>query len=84
MNPAKLGKMANEIAAFFDPAPTGRAGDLSEQAVAMDGFVGHLQRFWDPRMRRELIAWVDGGGGEELSALVKQAITERRSDIAPR
>ena len=75
MNPAKLGKMANEIAAFFDADP--------DRAVAMEGFVGHLRRFWDPRMRRELLAWVDQGGGEGLLALVREAIQQRRSEILP-
>jgi formate dehydrogenase subunit delta len=75
MNAEKLGKMANEIAAFFDADP--------DRTVAMDGFVGHLKRFWDPRMRRELIAWVDGGGGTELLALVRDAIAQRREQIMP-
>ncbi len=75
MNPAKLGKMANEIAAFFDADP--------DRVVAMEGFVGHLRRFWDPRMRRELLAWVDQGGGEGLLALVREAIQQRRSEILP-
>ena len=75
MNVEKLGKMANEIAAFF-------AGE-EDPGVALEGFCAHLRKFWDPRMRRELIAWVDGGGGEMLSALVRRGLSEGRGKILP-
>lgn len=75
MNTAKLAKMANEIAAFFDADP--------DRNAALDGFAGHLRRFWDPRMRKEILAWVDGGGGQELLPLVRQAFVERREQILP-
>jgi formate dehydrogenase subunit delta len=75
MNPTKLAKMANEIAAFFDADP--------DRTAALDGFAGHLRRFWEPRMRKELAAWVDGGGDGELLPLVRQAFAERRAQIVP-
>jgi formate dehydrogenase subunit delta len=75
MNPAKLTKMANEIAAFFDADP--------DRVAALDGFAGHLRRFWEPRMRKELVALVDGGGGGDLLPLVRQAFVERRGQILP-
>ena len=46
--------MANDIAAFFDSEP--------DKAVAAEGVRFHMTRFWDPRMRREIIAHVQGGG----------------------
>jgi formate dehydrogenase subunit delta len=46
--------MANDIAAFFDAE--------SDQAGAAEGVRYHIVRFWDPRMRRAIIAHVAGGG----------------------
>ncbi len=75
MNVEKLAKMANDIGAYFDADP--------DRAAAMDGVAGHLQRFWDPRMRRELLAWVDEGGGEGLLPLVRDVLSERREQLLP-
>ena len=54
MDVQRLVAMANDIAAFFDSE--------QDKAVAADGVRVHLQRFWEPRMRRELIAHVEKGG----------------------
>ncbi len=75
MKVEKLAFMANQIAAFFEADP--------DREVALDGFSGHLRRFWDPRMRKELLAWVDAGGGESLAPLVREALSLRRSQILP-
>jgi formate dehydrogenase subunit delta len=45
--------MANDIAAFFD----GESPD-----TAADSVRSHLVKFWEPRMRREIIAHVEAGG----------------------
>jgi formate dehydrogenase subunit delta len=42
-----LVRMANQIAAFFEPYP-------EEEAIA--GVTEHLRKFWDPSMRTALIA----------------------------
>ncbi len=52
---AHLVEMANDIAAFFSGA--GHA-----PAAAADGVADHLRKFWDPRMRRKLIAYGHQGG----------------------
>ncbi|HYJ41467.1 MAG TPA: formate dehydrogenase subunit delta [Steroidobacteraceae bacterium] len=54
MNSERLVAMANDIAAFFDAEP--------DKAVAAEGVRFHMTRFWDPRMRREIIAHVQVGG----------------------
>ena len=54
MDSGRLVAMANDIAAFFDAEP--------DKAVAAEGVRFHLTRFWDPRMRREILAHVEGGG----------------------
>jgi len=71
----KLVKMANEIAAFFHAEP--------DHAVAIEGVAGHIQRFWDPRMRRELLHWVDEHDGEGLTALAAAAIRANRERLLP-
>jgi formate dehydrogenase subunit delta len=65
MDIGRLVAMANDIAAFFDSEP--------DKAVAAEGVRFHLTRFWDPRMRREIIAHVQGGGAG-LSTTAKSAV----------
>ncbi len=47
MNGAKLVKMSNDFATFFAAEPVRRD--------ALAGIAGHLQKFWDPRMRRQIL-----------------------------
>lgn len=61
----RLVSMANDIAAFFQGAA---AAEEAAESVA-----NHLRRFWDPRMRRELIAH-GRAGGAGLSELARQAV----------
>lgn len=57
-------RMANDIAAAFGHLPDEQAAE----AVA-----GHIQRFWDPRMRARLAEFVDGGA-EGLSPVIVAAL----------
>lgn len=66
MDIRKLVKMANDIGTFFDADP--------DRAAAAEGVVNHLARFWEPRMRRELLAHVEKTGGEDLRPLVREAL----------
>lgn len=54
-------KMANEIAAFFE----GEGGELD----APEQMATHLRKFWEPRMRREIVAYyqTDGSGLDEVA-----------------
>jgi formate dehydrogenase subunit delta len=72
----RLIKMANEIGAFFESEP--------DRTVAMEGIAGHIKRFWDPRMRRELLSWVDEHAGEGLKELVLAALRGNRDKLLPR
>lgn len=56
--------MANQIAAFFASYP-------KEEAVA--GVADHLQKFWEPRMRRQITEYV-AGGGSGLNDLAIEAV----------
>jgi len=71
MHPESLVKMANQIGAFFEAMP-----DRSE---ALDGIAQHIKRFWDPRMRRALLAHIDDGGESGLSDAVLEAIRRNRA-----
>lgn len=50
----QLVTMANDIAAFFDSASD--AGEASQSVAA------HLRRYWDPRMRKQIVQYVTAGG----------------------
>ncbi len=73
MDAHKLVKMANGIAAFFESEP--------DRTVALEGIAGHLRRFWDPRMRRDLLRWQDEHAGEGLRDSVRDAIAAHRDQL---
>lgn len=75
MDGAKLVRMANDIAAFFAAEP--------EPAVALDGIAGHIKKFWEPRMRRELLAALDAGGAG-MAPAVAAALRTHRQLLEPR
>ena len=68
MDSAELIRMANQMADYFSAYG-------HDEAVA--GIADHIQKFWDPRMRRGLLDHVNGGAAEldplvvEASALLK-------------
>ena len=48
--------MANDIGHFFNAE--------ADKNVAAQGVAYHIKRYWDPRMRREIIAhYREGGAG---------------------
>ena len=65
MDVERLVAMANDIAAFFDSE--------ADKAVAAEGVRFHITRFWEPRMRREIVAHLQGGGAG-LTATAKSAV----------
>ena len=69
MNVDRLVRMANDIGNFFKSEP--------DHSIAVDSVASHLKRFWDPRMRKEIVAYVDGGGAE-LMELVREAVLKLR------
>jgi formate dehydrogenase subunit delta len=65
MRVERLVAMANDIGAFFGADPN--------KGEAAQNIANHLTRFWDPRMRREIIAhYREGGAG--LDNIVRSAI----------
>ena len=61
-------EMANDIGAYF-------ISDKNHER-ARDGVRNHIERFWDPRMRRKLIEHWQRADGEGLSPLVAEAVRE--------
>lgn len=61
--------MANQIATFFQSQPSD---------VAKRGFADHINKFWDPRMRDQLLQLI-ADGHPDLNPLA----TEARQDIRP-
>lgn len=60
----RLVMMANQIGKFFGPQ---RSGD------AVAGIADHLEKYWDPRMKQNIVAhWRAGGAG--LDGPVREAV----------
>jgi formate dehydrogenase subunit delta len=70
-----LKKLANNIGAFFDAEP--------DRQKAEQGVANHLRSFWEPRMRREILAYLDEKNGEGLSEIVLAALRSYRKELTP-
>jgi len=66
MSPDKLAYMANQIGRFFAHQP---------HAKAVEAIADHLKKFWDPRMRGEIIASLDS---VELDPSTREAVERLR------
>ena len=66
MDIQQLIKMANNIASFFEAEP--------DAAKGAKGVADHLKNFWDPRMRRQILHYVDEQGGTGLKGIVLEAL----------
>ena len=68
---AHLVRGANRIAAFFEAMP--------DPAEARAGVAAHLQRYWAPVLRRQLLDHL-AKGGEGLEPLVREALQALRAE----
>jgi formate dehydrogenase subunit delta len=73
MQSAKLVYMANQIGRFFV---------TEDRATAVSGIADHLRKFWDPRMRAAIVAYLNDGG-EGLDPAVREAVAELSEKVAP-
>lgn len=71
----KIVTMANQIATFFASMPR-------EEGVA--GVAEHINNFWDPRMRTQLFAAIDGGAPNLQPLVIEAAQRVRRPAAACR
>jgi formate dehydrogenase subunit delta len=67
-------RMANDIAAFFC------AENTAEEAPR--SIAAHLKRFWDPRMRKQIVALYHAGGSG-LEPAARAAVALLAADVAP-
>ena len=65
----KLIYMSNQIATFFKSKP-------HDQGVA--GIADHINKFWEPRMRRQFFEMVDAGGKGFDPMVIEAAANIRR------
>jgi formate dehydrogenase subunit delta len=73
MDNDNLVRMANRIGDFFEAMP--------DEQEALEGIALHLRKFWDPRMRRQMLAQVEQveqGGAQGLHPLVAKALEQKR------
>ena len=66
MSTQHLIEMVNDIGAYFAFEP--------DRSRALQGFVSHIERYWEPRMRHKLIAAFIADGGRGLDPLVHQGV----------
>jgi formate dehydrogenase subunit delta len=66
MDSEQMVHSANQIALFFASYP-------KEEAVA--GVLDHMKKFWEPRMRQQIIQYVASGGGG-LHDLAQEAVRQ--------
>ncbi|EIM93126.1 NAD-dependent formate dehydrogenase delta subunit [Paraburkholderia hospita] len=71
MNNETLVRMVNRIGDFFESMP--------DREQALRDIAEHVRKFWEPRMRREMLAYLDEKGGEGLSEIVLVALTRNRA-----
>ena len=66
MSDANLIKMANQIATYFATEP--------DKEAAVSGVRNHIQMFWTPGMRKELVASQAANHGADLHPLAQDAV----------
>jgi formate dehydrogenase subunit delta len=66
MNIDLLVKMANEIGAFF-------AGTTDAQAAAAE-VARHLNRYWEPRMRAQMLSYYEQRQGAGLTDIARAGV----------
>lgn len=65
MDNNNLIKMANNIGAFFKSEP--------DRELAVQGVEQHIRNSWEPRMRKQIIDYIEQGGNE-LMDIVADAV----------
>ena len=73
MDADNLLRMANRIGHCFEAMP--------DRPEALRDAAGHVRKFWEPRMRRELLAHLDAHGPEGLTPFVAEAMARHRREL---
>lgn len=67
--------MANKIGIFFAAQP--------DREEALAGIADHVKKFWEPRMRAQILAALGTEAGAGLSEIVNAALSAHRSMLQP-
>jgi formate dehydrogenase subunit delta len=68
--------MANQIGEFFAAMP--------DYNLALAGIADHIHRFWEPRMRRTILAALDDPAAcASMLPIVKAALERARGELMP-
>ena len=73
MSPDRLVYMANQIGKFFE---------LQRADEVVPGIANHIRKFWDPRMREAIFAYMDAGG-EGIDPPVREALDQLQAEAGP-
>jgi len=68
-----LVRMANQIAKFFH---------VQGEARAVPGIADHIKKFWEPRMKSAIFAYVEAGG-DGLDPLAMKALETLKASYQP-
>jgi formate dehydrogenase subunit delta len=66
-------RMANQIADFFKSYT---------EKEAIDGIADHINKFWDPRIRKDFFVLIDSGGAGLSDLVLKAAVDIKRPKAA--
>ncbi|MDM0043032.1 formate dehydrogenase subunit delta [Variovorax dokdonensis] len=72
MHTENLVRMANQIGTFFEAMP--------DRAVALEEMAQHIRKFWEPRMRKQLLEHVDRSG-DGLNQMASEALARHRGQL---
>jgi formate dehydrogenase subunit delta len=75
MDAENLARMANRIGEFFAANP--------DRAEAMEGVATHIARYWEPRMRRQILQQLDEPATYRMTPLVAEALRIHRTHLTP-
>ncbi len=75
MTPTHMLRLANQIALYFASYPR-------DEAIA--GITDHMEKFWERRMRQQIVAYVAETGGQGLHELALAAVQRLRPVPAAR
>ncbi len=70
MDANHLIRMANQIGQFFESMP--------DREQAKSDIAAHLKKFWEPRMRKAMLAAIDGAEADGLDPIVRESISTHR------
>lgn len=81
MNIDQLIHLANRIGDFFDAMP--------DRTEGIEGVANHIEKFWEPRMRRQILEFLvshpQGRTAEsELNPITLEALNQHRDRLMPK